>query len=87
MVHIGILILCPSTQKPDENSLAQSTGNSQRQRNPFSPKVELQRRKTSLHHLTPIGSGDKYFLARLMSLFDVQWDISNKQVPQLAVIR
>jgi len=37
---------------------------------------------TSLQHLTPIGTGDEHFLARLMLFFNVQWDIFDKQVPQ-----
>jgi len=32
--------------------------------------------------LTPIGIDDKHFLASLMLLFNVQWDIFKKQVPQ-----
>ena len=39
----------------------------------------------SLHHLTPIGIGDKHFLTRLVLLFNVQWEIFNKKVPQALV--
>ena len=37
---------------------------------------------TSLHHLTPIGIDSKHFLARVMLLFNVQWEMFNKPVPQ-----
>jgi len=38
----------------------------------------------ALHRcVTPIGTVDEYFLARLILLFNVQWNTFNKQVPQV----
>jgi len=35
-----------------------------------------------MHHLKPVDIGEKHFLARLMLLYNIYWEIFNKQVPQ-----
>jgi len=63
-----------------KNALHEITVNSQSLLNLFMLSFDLNH-GAWLHHLTPIDVVDEHFLARLMLLFNVQWDIFNKEVP------